>query len=136
MAGNLQQVSVAEREVSGGEHRFERPCHLVSVLVECASLPVRHAVLVPPILTEHLGWAIREMGIAAGVERIRHLEGSEDASDNRFVTCVTRVELLKQSFIPAFIHAMATVKLQLVILALVVLLDSVSGLVGILKVFV
>ena len=73
------------------------------------------------------------MGIAAGVVRVCHYEGPEIAGEHGFVSCVAAVELRDCTDIPALACAVAAVKLQLVRLAVVVLLDSVSGVVGILE---
>ena len=133
VSSSLQQVSVAESEVAGGVHSLERPCQLVCVLVDITAVPVGHAVFVPPLLSEHQGWAILEIGSAHGVSRVLHLELSKVASEHRFGSCITTVELGECTDIPAFACTVAAVKLQLVRLALVVLLDSVSGAVGILE---
>ena len=130
----LQQVSVTESEVARGVHRFERPRKLVRVPVDWTAIAIGHAVFVPPILTEQEGWAIREEGLAVGVSRVLQLEGPEIAGEHRQLSCVATVELCDCTDIPAFACTVAAVKLQLVRLAVVVLLDSVSGAVGILEV--
>ena len=73
------------------------------------------------------------MSVTVRVKSVRLLEGPEIAGEHRFVSCVAAVELCDCTDIPALACAVAAVKLQLVRLAVVVLLDSVSGVVGILE---
>lgn len=132
----LQQVSVTEAEVSGGEWGLPRPDKLAGILLNGTTFPGWHAVLSELILRHGDGRSFNENILAVAILRILLTEWARINGEDRLVTCISAVKHVDHLGVPILYAAMVTVKLKLVGLALVMTLELCACVVAVFGVFV
>ena len=111
MASDLQNVSIAEGEMSRGKHCLIRPYKLIRVSLKCAARPGWHTIGIPPVLRKLLGWSINEIRLTVAILGVCADVGSAIACDHRIFSRVATMKHLDQAHVPVSKEAMMTVEL-------------------------
>ena len=82
------------------------------------------------------GWSLCENILAVAILSISLAEWARIDRENRFVACIAAVKLMDHFGVPVLDGTMVAVELKLVCLALVVTLESESGVVAVFGIFV
>ena len=74
MASDFQKMSMAEGEVTRGEHRFERPRQLILIPLDTSTLPSWHSIFIPSVQFVYDGRSVHEIGVAVCIMGVTTLE--------------------------------------------------------------